>query len=341
MIVSQSNQRRDGVMPGAPRLEELAVHRARITIEPLAGGFGTTLGAALRRVLLSSLPGCAATEVSLSPSMHEYSRPDGIDEDWIQLMLNLKGVVYRMTDREAAVLTLRVQRAGLVLAGDILGPGAVQVLNPDHVLACLSAPGQLDLSIRIETGRGYRPGRLHGDPGVRPHRGSCLRLDASFSPVRRVNFAVESARVGHRTDLDRLLLDIETDGSISPAEALRQGARLLSVQLDPLLNGGISGDEAQSVDTAPDAHVRDLEQAGLMRPVDDLDLTVRSANCLKAENILLIGDLIRHTDTQLLRTPNLGRKSLNEIKDALAARGLMLGTVLQSWPPGSSGGGSH
>lgn len=332
MIISESRGRVRLSMPKATKVEELAAHRARLTLEPLERGFGTTLGAALRRVLLSSLPGCAPTQVTLAQAAHEQAALEGVGEDLVHLMLNLKGVVFRMQDRQEASLTLRADRAGPVRAGDILTPLGVQVLNPAHVIAQLLPGAQLDMQIKVEVGRGYAPGDLHRIAGRRATWGPAIHLDASFSPVRRVAYAVESTRVHQRTDLDRLVLDVATDGSITPCEALIQGAGLLMTQLDPFA-GCRSGIPVEPSSNARMAQQREHELSGLMRPVDDLDLTVRSSNCLKAENIHLVGDLIQRSETELLRTPNLGRKSLNEIKGALAQRGLTLGSTLQGWPP--------
>lgn len=338
MIIYESHGRLGLSMPKATRIEELAAHRARLTLEPLERGFGTTLGAALRRVLLSSLPGCAPTQVTLAQAAHEQAAPEGIGEDVVHLMLNLKGVVFRMHDRQEASLTLRAEGAGPVRAGDILTPMGVQVVNPEHVIAQLLPGARLDMQIKVEVGRGYAPGQLRSCAGERATWGRTIRLDASFSPVRRVAYAVEPTRVEQRTDLDRLVLDIATDGSITPCEALSQGASLLMAQLDPFA-ACRSASTLEPVAAAHEAQKRTYELAGLMRPVDELDMTVRSSNCLKAENIYLLGDLIQRTETELLRTPNLGRKSLNEIKGALAERGLTLGSTLQDWP--LTGRGAH
>ena len=331
MIINESHGRVGLSMPKAARVEALAAHRARITLEPLERGFGTTMGAALRRVLLSSLPGCAPTQVSLAQAPHEQAAPEGIGEDVVHLMLNLKGVVFRMQDRQEASVTLRAEGAGLVRAGDILAPMGVEVVNPAHVIAQLLPGAQLDMQIKVEVGRGYAPGHLRRFAGERASWGPTIRLDASFSPVRRVTYAVEPTRVERRTDLDRLVLDIATDGSITPCEALSLGAGLLRAQIDPFA-AGPSGSQIEPVAAAREATRGTYERAGLMRPVDELELTVRSANCLEAENIDLLGDLIQCTETDLLRTPNLGRKSLHEIKAALAQRGLMLGSSLPGWP---------
>jgi DNA-directed RNA polymerase subunit alpha len=338
MIIGQSNGRHGLWMPTALKVEELAPHRARLTLEPFERGFGMTLGAALRRVLLSSLEGCAPTQVTLATVAGEHAAPDGLGEDLVHLMLNLKGVVFRLQDRREANLSLRAEGAGPVRAGDILAPVGVQVVNPEHVIARLLPGAQLDLQIKVEMGRGYRAGPLRRQHGVRAAWGATICLDASFSPVRKVDYAVEPTRLGQRTDLDRLVLDIQTDGSIAPDEALGQGALLLAGQLGPLA-GRPPGSPVEPVSGQGVAQARAHELAGLNRSVDELDLSVRSCNCLKAENIHLVGDLIQRTETELLRTPNLGRRSLGEIKDALAARGLALGTAVPGWlPAGGSGG---
>lgn len=327
--------------PSATTVEEIAAHRARFTLEPFDRGVGTTLGAALRRVLLSSLQGCASTQVTLAqltPAAHEHASPDRMAEDLLHLLLNLKGVVFRMDGRREANLALRAHHAGPVCAGDILTPAGVRVVNPAHVIAeRLPGAALLDMQIKVEIGRGHVPGQLRRHPGERPLWGPVIRLDASFSPVRRVDYVVEDTRVGQRASLDRLVLDIETDGSVSPAEALDQAARLLTDQLEPLA-GHHAAPRVPPADLERAARERAHQRAGLTRSIDELDLPVRASNCLKAENIRLVGDLIQFTETELLRTPNLGRRSLNDIKDVLCTMGLMLGTSLQDWPPSTGTG---
>lgn len=258
-------------------------------------------------------------------------------EDILHLLLNLKGVVFRLEGRREVNLALRAEHAGQVCAGDILAPVGVRVLNPEHVIAELLPGALLDMQIKVELGRGHVPGHLRRHPGERPLWGPVIRLDASFSPVRRVDYVIEDTRVGQRVSLDRLVLDIETDGSVSPAEALAQAARLLTDQLEPFA-GRHPGLSVAPDDLEKTARERAHRLAGLTRSIDELDLTVRSSNCLKAENICLVGDLIQFTETELLRTPNLGRKSLNEIKEALSTMGLTLGTSLQDWPPSAGAG---
>ncbi|MCD6671911.1 MAG: DNA-directed RNA polymerase subunit alpha, partial [Burkholderiaceae bacterium] len=263
--------------------------------------------------------------------VHEYSTIDGVREDVVDLLLNLKGVTFRLHNRDEVFLTLRKDSPGPVTAGDIDVPHDVEVINPEHVVATLTDGGKLDMSIKVERGRGYLPGNLRS-PAESKTIGKIV-LDASFSPVRRVSYQVESARVEQRTDLDRLVVDVETNGVIAPEEAVRQSARILVEQLSVFaaLEGGVepAAEVASSIGGVRGPQIDPL----LLRPVDDLELTVRSANCLKAENIYYIGDLIQRTENELLKTPNLGRKSLNEIKEVLASRGLTLGMKLENWPP--------
>jgi DNA-directed RNA polymerase subunit alpha len=243
----------------------------------------------------------------------------------VDILLNLKGVVLKLHNREDALLSLKKEGEGVVTAGDIEVSHDVEIINADHVIAHLAAGGKIDMQLKVEHGRGYVPATSRITDKDSRSIGSIM-LDASFSPVRRVSYAVESARVEQRTDLDKLVIDIETNGSVEPEEAIRFAARILVDQLQ--LFADIRPTPAQiEMPKAPQV------DPILLRPVDDLELTVRSANCLKAENIYYIGDLIQRTETELLKTPNLGRKSLNEIKEVLASRGLTLGMKLENWPP--------
>src|SRR6202158_1261051 len=307
-------------------VESLGDSHAKVVMEPFERGYGHTLGNALRRVLLSSMIGYAPTEVTIAGVVHEYSTLDGVQEDVVNLLLNLKGVVFKLHNRDEVTATLRKEGEGVVTAGDIELAHDCEVINPDHVIAHLSKGGKLDVQIKVEKGRGYVPGnvRRYGDEAAKII--GRIVLDASFSPVRRVSYAVESARVEQRTDLDKLVMDIETNGVIEPEQAIRYAASILVEQLGVFAD--LKGTEAP-------IEQRSMPQVDpiLLRPVDDLELTVRSANCLKAENIYYIGDLIQRTETELLKTPNLGRKSLNEIKEVLASRGLTLGMRLETWPP--------
>ncbi len=316
--------------PKSINVDQLALNKARVTLEPFERGYGHTLGNALRRVLLSSMVGYSATEVTIAGVLHEYSSIDGVQEDVIGILLNLKGVVFKLHNRDEVTLSLRKDGDGLVTAADIQTPHDVEIVNPDHVIAHLSQGGKIDMQIKVEKGRGYVPGtmRRYGDEPTKSI--GRIVLDASFSPVKRVSYTVESARVEQRTDLDKLVVEIETNGAISAEDAVRASAKILVEQLAVFAQ--LEGSELAAFDMPVQRASQQFDPI-LLRPVDELELTVRSANCLKAENIYYIGDLIQRTENELLKTPNLGRKSLNEIKEVLASRGLTLGMKLESWPP--------
>jgi DNA-directed RNA polymerase subunit alpha len=314
--------------PKTINVEQLSANRAKVTLEPFERGYGHTLGNALRRVLLSSMVGHAPTEVTIAGVVHEYSSIDGVQEDVVNMLLNLKGVVFKLHNRDEVTLSLRKDGEGVVTAADIQTPHDVEIVNPSHVIATMSQGAKLDMQIKVEKGRGYVPGSLRR--GEDPSRAlGRIVLDASFSPIKRVSYTVESARVEQRTDLDKLVLEIETNGSIGPEEAVRASAKILVEQLAVFAQ--LEGAEL-NFESAPQRSAQQFDPI-LLRPVDELELTVRSANCLKAENIYYIGDLIQRTENELLKTPNLGRKSLNEIKEVLASRGLTLGMKLENWPP--------
>jgi DNA-directed RNA polymerase subunit alpha len=279
---------------------------------------------------LSSMPGYAPTEVTIAGVLHEYSSIDGVHEDVVNILLNLKGVVFKLHNRDEVTLSLRKDTEGVVCAGDIQTPHDVEIINPEHIIANLASGGKLDMQIKVERGRGYVPGTLrrHGDEPTKSI--GRIVLDASFSPVKRVSYTVESARVEQRTDLDKLIVDIETNGALSAEDAVRASAKILVEQLAVFAQ--LEGGEIDAI-VSPSSRSGAQFDPVLLRPVDELELTVRSANCLKAENIYYIGDLIQRTENELLKTPNLGRKSLNEIKEVLASRGLTLGMKLESWPP--------
>ena len=317
--------------PKAIQVEQLAANRAKVTLEPFERGYGHTLGNALRRVLLSSMVGYSATEVTIAGVVHEYSSIDGVQEDVVNILLNLKGVVFKLHNRDEVTLSLRKDGEGPVTAADIQTPHDVEIINPEHVIANLSQGGKLDMQIKVEKGRGYVPGtmRRYGDEPTKAL--GRIVLDASFSPVKRVSYTVESARVEQRTDLDKLVLEIETNGAITAEDAVRASAKILVEQLAVFAQ--LEGGELTSFDQPAQRAGSGNFDPILLRPVDELELTVRSANCLKAENIYYIGDLIQRTENELLKTPNLGRKSLNEIKEVLASRGLTLGMKLEAWPP--------
>ncbi len=308
-------------------IQEDGSTHAKITLEPLERGFGHTLGNTLRRILLSSMPGCAITEVQIDGVLHEYSTLEGVQEDVIDILLNLKGIAVSMHSMDEAVITLNKHGAGQVTAGDFQLNQDIEIANPDHVICSLNDNGSIHLEARVTRGRGYVPVDSIVDDGeTRPI--GVLRLDATYSPIRRVAYDVESARVEQRTDLDKLVLDLETNGTIDPEEAIRRAATILQQQLAVFVDLENEGEPIME-------EKEDEIDPILIRPVDDLELTVRSANCLKAENIYYIGDLIQRTEVELLKTPNLGKKSLTEIKDVLASRGLSLGMRLEGWPPAS------
>lgn len=300
---------------------------AKVALEPLERGFGHTLGNALRRILLSSIEGSAITEVEIEGVVHEYSTMDGVQEDVLEILLNLKGVALRMHSNNEATITLRKEGAGTVTAGDIETGHDVEIVNPDHVIANLNADGKLNMTLKVTKGRGYQPVTRRKDEGEGAVIGN-LKLDASYSPIRRVAYNVENARVAQSTNLDKLIIDLETNGTVDPEAAIRTAATILQNQLSSFVN-------LQSMEAETEAEAEADIDPILLRPVDELELTVRSANCLKAENIYYIGDLIQRTEVELLRTPNLGKKSLTEIKDVLASHGLSLGIQLENWPPAS------
>lgn len=317
--------------PKAIQVEQLAANRAKVTLEPFERGYGHTLGNALRRVLLSSMVGYSATEVTIAGVVHEYSSIDGVQEDVVNILLNLKGVVFKLHNRDEVTLSLRKDGEGVVTAADIQTPHDVEIINPEHVIANLSQGGKLDMQIKVEKSRGYVPGTMRRYADEPTKALGRIVLDASFSPVKRVSYTVESARVEQRTDLDKLVLEIETNGAITAEDAVRASAKILVEQLAVFAQ--LEGGELSAFDAPAQRGGAGNFDPILLRPVDELELTVRSANCLKAENIYYIGDLIQRTENELLKTPNLGRKSLNEIKEVLASRGLTLGMKLEAWPP--------
>lgn len=323
----------DLLKPRVVDVDLVSANYAKVTLEPLERGFGHTLGNALRRILLSSIPGAAIVECEIEGVLHEYSSIEGVQEDVIDIMLNLKGVAIILHGANEANLTLTKKGPGVVTAADIEVPHSITVVNPDHVIANLTKSGELNMKLRVEKGRGYQPAStryaIEGDS--RPI--GRLQLDASFSPIGRVSYKVESARVEQRTDLDKLIIHLETNGTVDPEDAIRKAAQILLDQLSVFV------DLKGQISTKPEAPVKNIDPI-LMRPVDDLELTVRSANCLKAENIYFIGDLIQRTEVELLKTPNLGKKSLTEIKDVLASHGLSLGMKLENWPPPGLGEGN-
>jgi DNA-directed RNA polymerase subunit alpha len=310
--------------------------RSKIILEPLERGFGHTLGSALRRILLSSMSGCACTEVKIDGVLHEYSTLDGVQEDVIDILLNLKEIAFNLHEREEVILVLSKVGPGVVTAADIQLDHDCEIINPEQVIAHLSEGGRLSMQLKVVRGRGYRPAvrqsQIVEDNPLAPLPTmsiGTLQLDASFSPVRRVAYVVENARVEQRTDLDKLILELETDGTLEPEEAIRRSANILQHQLAAFV-------DLKDTANSKSSNIEVMIDPILLRPVDDLELTVRSANCLKAENIYYIGDLVQRTEAELLKTPNLGKKSLTEIKVVLASKALSLGMRLENWPPPSS-----
>ena len=299
---------------------------AKITIEPLDRGFGHTLGNALRRVLLSSMQGCAVVEAEIEGVLHEYTTIEGVQEDVIDVLLNLKGLAIMMHAKDEATLTLKKSGPGPVYASDITLDHDVEISNPEHLIANLTKAGELNIVMKVVRGRGYKPVIIGGTDETEQTIGQ-LKLDASFSPVTRIAYEVQNARVEQRTNLDKLVIEIETNGTIDPEDAVREAATILRSKLSVFVD--LEAEEAIEASQNKEPEVDPI----LLRPVDDLELTVRSANCLKAESIYYIGDLIQRTEVELLKTPNLGKKSLTEIKDVLASRGLSLGMRLENWPP--------
>jgi DNA-directed RNA polymerase subunit alpha len=317
-----------------PRIVEVvskSKNHSKIVIEPLERGFGHSIGNALRRVLLSTIPGCAVTDVEIDGVLHEYTTIEGVQEDVIDILLNLKQLSVILHSRDEAVLTLSKTGAGAVTAADITLPHDAEIVNPDLVIANLTESGALNMKIRVRRGRGYEPVSVRRARNDSASAVGALYLDASFSPIVRVAYGVESTRVEQRTDLDKLIIELETNGTVDPEQTIKLAATILHDQLSVFV-------DFEKVTEPETVEAKEPEVPWdpiLLRPVDDLELTVRSANCLKAENIFYIGDLIQRTEVELLKTPNLGKKSLTEIKDILALKGLSLGMRLENWPPDS------
>ncbi len=316
----------DLLKPHKIDIKELGANASKIVLEPLERGFGHTLGNAFRRILLSSIPGASVTEVQIVGVKHEYESLDGVQEDVIDILLNLKELAIRLNAKDEVTLSLNKQGPGVVTAADIALDHDVEIINPDHVIATLTTDTSIEMSLTVTTGRGYQPVTMRRGPDAPELPVGTLVIDASYSPVRRVIYDVDSARSGERADMDKLILELETDGSVEPEEAISMAAQIIQNQLAVFFNLTIE----EPVEVEPQEPEIDPE---LLRPVDDLELTVRSANCLKAEQVYYIGDLVQKTETELLKTPNLGKKSLTEIKDILGTRGFTLGTKLDTWPP--------
>ena len=322
-----------------PRLVEVVSktpNHSRIVIEPLERGFGHSIGNALRRVLLSTIPGCAVTDVEIEGVLHEYTTIEGVQEDVIDILLNLKKLAIILHSKDEIELTLSKHGEGCVTAADILIPHDVEIVNPDLVIANLTQIGVLNMKIRVRRGRGYEPVSVRKSNSEHNFVVGALQLDASYSPIVKVAYQVESTRVEQRTNLDKLIIELETNGTVDPEETIKLAATILHDQLSVFVDFEMVKDQPHD-----EVEVEEPCDPVFLRPVDDLELTVRSANCLKAENIFYIGDLIQRTEVELLKTPNLGKKSLTEIKDILALKGLSLGMRLENWPPENLADQSH
>jgi len=314
-----------------PQLVEViskSTNHSRIVIEPLERGYGHSLGNALRRVLLSSIPGAAVVSVEIEKAEHEYSVIDGIQEDVIDILLNLKKLAIILHSGSEVTLTLNKSGAGAVTAADIKLPHDVEIINPDLVIANLTEEGELNMKINVQKGRGYEPSNIRTE-GLGFGVVGALQVDASYTPITKVAYSVEPTRVEQRTNLDKLIIELETNGTVDPESTIKLAATILHDQLSVFVDFEKVNEQVSEEVIEPAEQI----DPNLLRPVDDLELTVRSANCLKAENIYYIGDLIQRTEFELLKTPNLGRKSLTEIKDVLAVKGLSLGMRLENWPP--------
>jgi len=318
----------DLLKPRNIQVADLGNYASKIVLEPLERGFGHTLGNALRRILLSSIPGSAVTEVKITGVEHEYSTIDGVQEDVVDILLNLKNLAFRLNEKDSVTLDIRKKGPCVVTASDIQLDHDVEIVDPDAIIATITTDVELEMSINVEKGRGYQPASMRRGPDSPELPLGTLVLDSSFSPVKRVSYEVENARVDNRTDLDKLIIELQTDGSIDAEETISDAATVLHEQLAVFFDLTIIEPEPEE---EPEPEIDPV----LLRPVDDLELTVRSANCLKAEQVYYIGDLVQKTEVELLKTPNLGKKSLTEIKDILASHGLTLGARLENWPPAS------
>lgn len=316
------------ITPRSVTVEEIVAGRsAKIVFEPLERGYGTTIGNSLRRMLLSSLQGSAVTQVKFEGVMHEYDTIKGVREDVMDIILTLKELDIRQESDEDVTISVDVKGPAVVTAADIKCPAGVFVLNPELELAHLNDDGHLQFEALVQKGRGYDPA---AEREVEERAVGSLLVDASYSPIRRVATRVEAARVGQKTNYDKLIMEVETNGSITPEEAIHEAARILDKQLAVF----IDFDKVDLGETDEDAN-DGLEEL-LAQPIEHLDLSVRSMNCLKSDDVFRVGDLVQRSEQEMLRTPNFGRKSLNEIKEVLENMGLHLGMKLENWPPKES-----
>ena len=307
--------------PEVIKVDEVDKNNLRVVLEPFERGFGYTIGHSLRRIMLSYMPGAAVTEAKIEGISHEYGTIEGVKEDILDILLNLKDLAIKLDGITEAEIKLNIKTPKTVTASDLELPAGVEVMDANHVIATLVEPKKLIMTLKVQRGIGYVPAESKKDKNI-----DSLHLDAIYSPVKKVNYKVENARVENRTDLDKLILDLETDGTINAKQAVKYAATIMQHQLSVFVDEELVSRKEKRKDKY------DFDPL-LLRSIEELELTVRSTNCLKAENIFLIGDLIQRSEMDLLKTPNLGKKSLNEIKDELASRGLSMGTVLKNWPP--------
>jgi len=311
--------------------ETLTLFYGKFTAEPFERGFGITIGNSLRRILLSSLQGAAITSVKIDGVLHEFSTIPGTKEDVTEIILNLKEVRLKLHTEGPKTIRLKAEGPKVLKAGDILTNDAVEVLNPDHYVATLSRDSKLSMEMVVKMGKGYVSAERNKEEG-QPI--GTIPMDAIFSPIKKVNYTVTNARVGQVTDYDKLTLEVWTDGSLNPEEAVAHAAKIMKDQLSIFIT--FEEEEETEISYPEDEEERETVNENLLRSVDELELSVRSANCLKHANIKLIGDLVQKTEAEILATKNFGRKSLNEIKEILSEMGLSLGMKLDHWPPKKS-----
>lgn len=316
----------DMLIPSKIKIDEVGPHAYKIVLEPFERGYGYTLAAALRRILLSSMPGVAPVELSIQGVQHEYSTHDALKEDIVDVVLNVKDLHFEMHGRDEAIVTLKKSETGPVTGADFDLPEGIILANPEHIIAHLSSDKPLEMHLKIRRGYGYEPASSRNSDDNSSKAIGAIQMDASYSPVTKVHYDVENARVGNKTNLDKLIMTVQTNGTINPNEIIRRAATILQYQLSVFAEL-----QLQSSNSTQDSEP--LLDPMLLRPVDDLELTVRAANCLKAEQIIYIGDLVLRTESDLMKTPNLGRKSLTEIKSVLVSHGLALGMKIDNWPP--------
>jgi DNA-directed RNA polymerase subunit alpha len=316
------------IKPKSMEVEEetLSPTHGRFHVEPLERGFGITIGNSLRRILLSSLQGAAITAVRIKGVLHEFSTLPGVREDVTDIILNIKEILVRLHSDGPETLRLKTNKAGVVKAVDIQPNSNVEILNPDHPLATLSEDGELEIEMIVKRGRGYVPAERNREEGQSI---GTIPMDALFSPIQKVNYTVTHARVGQVTDYDRLTMEVWTNGSVAPADAIGYAAKILKDQIGVFINF----EEEDAVPKFQEIEETSKLNENLFKSVDELELSVRSANCLKNADIRYIGDLVQKTEAEMLKTKNFGRKSLNEIKEILQEMGLSLGMKLENWPP--------